>query len=263
MSGYQVLADLIGTLRSCGAFVEVAAGSPAGQLSGPRAAVMLEAQEFHAADDSHPQWAQASLAVTIQAPAGGGDDSAKRLDDLCGQARAALLADPTRGGLCEDVPAGPATAVEKVTMAAMSGSAMVEARLAVRCRWVGDGWSGAITLDAMAMFGLGRHQLVAGSWQRAMQRRSIPGLDGELVLDMGLRSRTIRQTGRLHAPTAAELAAQIAAIEALIDGRLHILDGGMGQTYANVLLEQFEQTTPIRTGPGSWCGYECTYRQLP
>ncbi|GAH00463.1 unnamed protein product [marine sediment metagenome] len=55
----------------------------------------------------------------------------------------------------------------------------------------------------------------------------------------------------------------ISQIEALLDGSLHTLVDNHAQTYANVLVEHFEPTTPIRSGRGLWCEYFIRYRQLP
>ena len=119
------------------------------------------------------------------------------------------------------------------------------------------------TLDGNDLFGSGPHAIRPGAWERAVARRGFPGADGELVLDMGLRSRAIEQTGRLQAETAGQLHAALAAVEAYDDGRLHTLIDSTGQTYANVLIERFEPSTPLRRGRGFFCEYALRYRQLP
>jgi len=119
------------------------------------------------------------------------------------------------------------------------------------------------TLDGNDLFGSGPHAVRPVAWERAVARRGFPGVDGELVLDMGLRSRAIEQTGRLQAGTAADLHAALAAIETYADGRLHRLIDPTGRTYANVLVERFEPATPVRHGRGFFCEYTLHYRQLP
>jgi len=119
------------------------------------------------------------------------------------------------------------------------------------------------SLDGTDLFGGGPHAFRLGAWQRAMDRRGFAGLDGELVVDLGLRSRPIFQTGRLEAQTADELAQAVSRVEAMIDGNLHCLVDNHSQTYPRVILEQFEATTPIRRGNGFWCEYTAVYRQLP
>ena len=78
-------------------------------------------------------------------------------------------------------------------------------------------------LDGMDLFGSGPHDFRPCPWRRTVQRRAFAGLNGEMALDMGMRSRAILQTGRLQADTASGLRDLIEAIEALVDGRPHTL----------------------------------------
>ena len=119
------------------------------------------------------------------------------------------------------------------------------------------------TLNGQDLFGSGPSAVELGAWERALDRRAFPGIDGELVLDFGLRSRPIVQTGRLEAATADDLHTQIALIETFLDGQTHVLVDNHGRTCGSVILEQFEPTTPVRRGRGFWCEYRVVYRQLP
>jgi hypothetical protein len=119
------------------------------------------------------------------------------------------------------------------------------------------------TLDGTSLFSSGPHAFRCGSWERCLQRRSFPGVDGELLIDGGLRSRTITQTGRLQADAAAGVASQIAAIEAMIDGAPHTLVDNHGRRFNRVVMEHFELATPLTRGRGCWCDYTIRYRQLP
>jgi hypothetical protein len=119
------------------------------------------------------------------------------------------------------------------------------------------------SLDGNNLFSSGPHSFRPLAWQRQLQRRSFPGLDGELVLDMGMRSRRIVQQGRLQASSASSLAALVAAIEHLVDVQPHLLLDNYGQTYSKVILETFEPTTPFQQGRGFWCDYTVNYLQLP
>jgi hypothetical protein len=119
------------------------------------------------------------------------------------------------------------------------------------------------TLDGNNLFGSGPHSLRPLAWQRQIERRSFPGVDGELVLDMGMRSRRIVQQGRLQADTAAARAALVAAIEQYADGLTHALVDNHGRTHSPVILESFEPTTPLQQGRGYWCDYVIHYLQLP
>ena len=119
------------------------------------------------------------------------------------------------------------------------------------------------TLDGLDVFGSGPAAFRTGPWERAMVRRSFAGLHGELVLDLGLRSRPILQTGRLQADTAQALTAQIGALEVTVDGRCHGLVDNHGRVYPYVIVEEFQPATPVSLGRGFWCDYTVRYRQLP
>ncbi len=113
------------------------------------------------------------------------------------------------------------------------------------------------------LFGSGPHSIRPCSWGRSQQRRGFDALDGEVVLDDGLRGRTIEQTGRLRASTASALQTLIEDIEQLIDGRTHTLLDNHSHVYPNVMLQSFEPRTPIQKGRSYWCDYTARYLQLP
>ncbi len=117
-------------------------------------------------------------------------------------------------------------------------------------------------LDNQDIFGSGPHSIRTSSWERNLDRRGFAGLDGELVLDMGLRGRNIHQTGRLQAQTASQLQSLITQIESFIDGKLHTLEDNYGTTYDSLVIEEFKPTTPLKLGRGYFCEYEVRYRQL-
>lgn len=118
------------------------------------------------------------------------------------------------------------------------------------------------TYAGIDLFASGPHHFAPGPWERCLQRRGFAGLDGELVLDLGLRGRNIVQAGRLQAPTAEELQAQLSAIEAICDGREHELIDALHRRYARAILEEFKPQ-PIRHGRGLYGDYQILYRQLP
>jgi hypothetical protein len=119
------------------------------------------------------------------------------------------------------------------------------------------------TLDEVDLFSSGPHGLQVGAWPRERVRRGFAGLDGELVLDLGLRSRLLSHTGRLQAAAAAELDILISEIEAFADGQLHTLEDNRGRSFPRVLIEEFTTAGPIRCGRGFWCDYTIRFRQLP
>jgi len=86
------------------------------------------------------------------------------------------------------------------------------------------------SLDGVDLFSSGPHTIRPGAWEHQVQRRSFPGLDGELAIHLGRRSRVIVQTGRLQASTAEDLASRIAAIEQHCDGGLHCLVDGQNHS---------------------------------
>lgn len=113
------------------------------------------------------------------------------------------------------------------------------------------------------LFGSGPHAFRLGPWRRSLQSRGFAGVDGELVLNLGLRSRQIVQTGRLQADSADALQALLNAIDSRCDGAAHGLVDNHGNSYASVILEQCETTSPVRRGRGFYCDYRAEYRQLP
>jgi hypothetical protein len=119
------------------------------------------------------------------------------------------------------------------------------------------------TFDGKDLFGSGPHAFKVGSWTRQQQRRGFAGLDGELVIDHGRRSRQIVQTSRLQAASVTQLAALIDAIDACNDGYGHTLIDNHSRQFTGATLEQFEMSTPVRLGRAAWCDYTITYRQLP
>ncbi len=119
------------------------------------------------------------------------------------------------------------------------------------------------SFDGQNLFDSGPYSIRPDAWERQLQRRGFAGLDGELVLDLGLRSRAIQQTGRLQGASASAVAALAEAIEAYQDGEPHELIDSHGRTYPSVILEEFQTTTPIKRGRGFWCDYTVSYRQLP
>ena len=113
------------------------------------------------------------------------------------------------------------------------------------------------------LFGSGPHAFRFGHWERSMQRRGFAGVNGEIVLDLGLRSRQITQTGRLQADTAGDLHEILDDINALSDGAEHVLVDNHSQSHQHVILERFGTTTPLQHSRGFYCDYEAEYRQLP
>ncbi len=119
------------------------------------------------------------------------------------------------------------------------------------------------TLDGQDLFASGPHTLRPGAWERSLDRRGFVGVDGEVVLDLGLRSRPLVQAGRLAATTAALLRTLMSQIDAVVDGQAHTLVDNHGETYSRVIVERFDPSTPVSRSRGFWCDYTLHYRQLP
>lgn len=113
------------------------------------------------------------------------------------------------------------------------------------------------------LFGSGPHAFRFGPWQRSVQRRGFAGVSGELVLDLGVRSRQIFQTGRLEADSAGGLNSLLEVINAQGNGAEHALVDNHGQSHPHVILERFETTSPLRRGRRFHCDYKVDYRELP
>lgn len=113
------------------------------------------------------------------------------------------------------------------------------------------------------LFASGPHAFSFGPWERSTQRRGFAGVNGEVVLDLGLRSRQITQTGRLRAETAADLRVLLDEIDARSDAVAYVLVDNYGQAYSSVIMERFGATTPLQHSRGFYCDYEIEYRQLP
>lgn len=107
-----ILQDLLAALRACGKFAVATLGDAGGETSVPRASLCYESREtFPADDDASVCWVRLKVRVTVHARADKPSEAALRAVDLCSLASAALLADPCRGGRCQDLPIGAATEI--------------------------------------------------------------------------------------------------------------------------------------------------------
>jgi len=119
-----------------------------------------------------------------------------------------------------------------------------------------------VTLDANALFDGQGLQIEVGSYNRARIERAICGLDGVLSIDLGERTREIRQRGTLRAPSRAAMQARIDSISAFIDDGTHTLRSADGQEYRNIRVDSFKQIDECTSGPGIVVEYEIVYMQL-
>lgn len=120
----------------------------------------------------------------------------------------------------------------------------------------------SVTLDGQAIFDEQGLTISVGSPVRASQERAVAGLDGVLSIDLGVRSRQIRQTGVLHAPSRAAMRVRIRTITGFIDGRTHTLVAADGQVLDELRMDSFKRIAEYPGGPGVVADYEIVYTQL-
>jgi hypothetical protein len=110
----DVLNHVLQTLRDSGLFAAVEFGEDYSRIEMPRASVLFRSLESSLPDDTAAgRWVRLTLELRVRTRRGS-DGGHRRLDELFHAARAALLADPTRGGVCSDLPIGAATDVGTV-----------------------------------------------------------------------------------------------------------------------------------------------------
>lgn len=112
MSASQVLDHIVSTLRDGGAFGSVSLGDDPADTATPRACVTLTTLASGPLDDrADCRWQRVEAIVSVLARSDSPGGAIKRALSLYDHAAEALLQDPTRGGLCQDVPVGAATVV--------------------------------------------------------------------------------------------------------------------------------------------------------
>ena len=117
-------------------------------------------------------------------------------------------------------------------------------------------------LDNNAIFGTSPSYIKVHGWTRETLTKSFPGVDGEVIIDLGKRSRKLIQIGRLRSSNATGISNMISNIQNKIDAKTHTLIDDHGISYTKVLVESFELKSPIKKGVSCFCDYEITYRQL-
>jgi len=118
------------------------------------------------------------------------------------------------------------------------------------------------SLDGQNLFDEQDLNIGVGSAIRGSIERTIPGLDGVLSIDLGLRSREIRQSGVLRAKSRTQMDSKVGAITAYMDGNTHTLSTGGDKKFNNLRMDVFKITEEKVSGEGICCDYEIVYRQL-
>lgn len=118
------------------------------------------------------------------------------------------------------------------------------------------------TLNGQNLFDEQNLKIELGSVSRDSIERTMPGLDGVLSIDLGERSREIRQRGMLRAKSRSQMEGKISAISAYMDGNTHTLTTGKGKLLNNLRMDVFKVTEEKISGDGICCDYEIVYTQL-
>ena len=117
-----------------------------------------------------------------------------------------------------------------------------------------------IALDGQSLFDEQELDIQPCSLSRDSIERAVTGLDGVLSIDLGGRSREIRQRGVLRAKSRLQMSERISAISAYMDGDTHVLVTGSGEEFDNLRMDVFKVTS--EGAGGLCCNYEIVYTQL-
>jgi hypothetical protein len=119
-----------------------------------------------------------------------------------------------------------------------------------------------VTLDGQAIFDEQGLTISVGSPSRASLERAVAGLDGMVSIDLGTRSRQIRQTGTLRAAGRTAMRVRVQAIARFLDGRTHALVAADGEVFSDLRMDSFQKVAEYPGGPGVVADYEIVYTQL-
>ena len=118
------------------------------------------------------------------------------------------------------------------------------------------------TLDKQILFDEQTVEISADSFSRDSIERTVPGLNGVLSIDLGLRGRKIRQTGTIRAKSRTQLNERINKITAFMDGDTHTLVTSSGREFVNLRMDSFKTAAEHTDGTGIITDYEIIYTQL-
>jgi len=128
--------DLVAALRSAGQFTLVTLGQAPSSTAIPRANVQSEGLEQTPPDDNTGTlWNRLVCRLTIHARCDEPAGVESRLADLAQSAAQALMADPSRGGLCADLPIGRATEVGRWSQRPGVKRPEAELEATIRCHY--------------------------------------------------------------------------------------------------------------------------------
>ncbi len=119
-----------------------------------------------------------------------------------------------------------------------------------------------VALDGQSLFDEQQFEMELGGFSRDSEERAVPGLDGVLSVDLGGRSRKIKQKGVLRAKSRVQMEERFSAISAYMDGKTHTLVTSGGEEFDNLRMDVFKVSKERTDGGGVAIDYEIVYTQL-
>ncbi len=117
------------------------------------------------------------------------------------------------------------------------------------------------TLDGLKLFDENQLRIEVGSYKRDTIEKSAPRLDGVISIDLGRRTRIIKQKGSIRAKSRTALNEKVSAISNFMDGNSHTLITESVQ-HQNLRIDSFKVTDQREDGIGIVADYEIIYTQL-
>lgn len=119
-----------------------------------------------------------------------------------------------------------------------------------------------VTLDGQKVFGEEEFKVEPSSFCQDSVERAVPGLDGVLSIDLGKRSRKVKQRGVLRAKSQSQMNKRVTAISTFIDGNTHKLVISGDREFDNLRMDTFRVMDERTSGNGVVIDYEIVYTQL-
>ena len=118
-----------------------------------------------------------------------------------------------------------------------------------------------VTLDGQGLFDELQLRIEAESFNRDAVERAVAGLDGLVSIDLGRRSRVVRQKGTLRASSRPTMSERIEAIRVFMDGKTHTLESE-DEKFEDLRVDMFKVGNNRPSGSGVCVDYEIVYMQL-
>ena len=118
------------------------------------------------------------------------------------------------------------------------------------------------TFDGYDIFAGLDFKIQVGTLRRDSIEKSVCGLDGVVSIDLGSRSRVIKQQGTLNAVSHKDMHRKTEAINVFIDGCSHELVTDKGAVFGNLRMDSFKIFGERVSGCEVCCDYEIVYNQL-